>query len=90
MTFKASDQKGQQFLELVDDKDNPIELFYINGRSWLKLIGHSNLLCAKATRAIVNHALIGEYRLYFFPKENFKCPCGHYPIKLRHYILHKC
>jgi len=31
MTFQASDQKGQQFLDLVDDDDNPIEPSYING-----------------------------------------------------------
>ena len=33
MTFQASDQKDWQFLELVDDKDNPIEPSYINSRS---------------------------------------------------------
>jgi len=31
MTFQASDQKGQQFLDLVDDDDNPIKPSYING-----------------------------------------------------------
>jgi len=29
--FQASDQKGQQFLKLVNDNDNPIKLSYING-----------------------------------------------------------
>ena len=28
MTFQAPDQKGQQFLELVNDEDNPIKPFY--------------------------------------------------------------
>ena len=28
--FQASDQKGQQFLELVDDNDNLIKPSYIN------------------------------------------------------------
>jgi len=78
MTFQASDLKDQQFLELVDDGDNPIEPSYVNGGSWLKVIGYSNLLCVRATRAIMNHAPIGEYRLCFFLKEDFKCPCGIY------------
>ena len=83
MTFQALDQKGQQFLELVDNKNNPIEPSYINGGSWLKFLGHSNLLCARVTRTIVNHAPIGEYRLCFFPKEKFKCLYRSYPIELR-------
>ena len=32
MTFQASGQKGQQFLELVNDKDNPIKPSYAKGR----------------------------------------------------------
>ena len=75
MTFQASDQKGWQFLELVDNDNNPIRPSYINGRSWLKFIDHSNLLYARVTRAIVNHAPIDKYRLWFFPKEDFKCLC---------------
>jgi len=90
MTFQALDQKGWQFLNLVDNDNNPIELFYINGGLWLKFIGHSNSLCARATRAIINHVSTGEYKLQFFPKEEFKCPCSLYPIESRHHILHKC
>ena len=33
MTFQASDQKGQQFLDLADNDNNLIELLYINGES---------------------------------------------------------
>ena len=54
------------------------------------MISHSNLLCTRATRAITNHAPIGEYRLRFFPREEFKCLCSQYPIESRQYILHKC
>ena len=89
MTFQTSDQKGWQFLDLVDDNNNPIELSYINEGSWLKFISHSNLLYARAMRAIVNYVPIGEYRLQFFPKKEFKCSCGLYSIKSRCYILHK-
>jgi len=83
MTFQALDLKGYHFLDLVNNDDNLIELSYVNGRSWLKYFGHSNSLCARAMRAIVNHAPISEYRLRLFPQEEFKCPCSLYPIKIR-------
>ena len=90
MMFQASESKGNQFLDLLDDNDNIIEPSYVKGRPWLKTFGHSNSLCAYATRAIMNHASTGEYRLRFFPREDFECPCGLYPIELRHHILYKC
>jgi len=90
MIFQASDQKGRQFLELVDSNNNLIKMSYTNGGLWLKLIGHSNSLCTRAIRAITNHTPTGEYRLHFFPKEEIKYPCGPYPIKSRHHILHEC
>ena len=90
MTFQASDLKGKQFLDLLDKDNNIIEPSYTKGGSWLKIFGHSNSLCAHALQAIANHAPIGEYRLRFFPREEFKCLCGSYPIKTRHHILHKC
>ena len=83
MTFQASNLKENQFLDLLDDDNNIIEPTYVKGRSWLKMIGHLNLLCAHATRAITNHASIGKYRLRFFSREEFKCLCGQYPIELR-------
>ena len=90
MTFQASDGKGRHFLDLVDDNLKDIKLSYTKGGLWLQIFGHSNLLCAHATRAIINHALIREYQLRFFPNEEFKCPCRNYPIKSRRYILYKC
>ena len=89
MTFQASDGKGKQFYDLVNNNLEIIELSYTKGGPWLQSFGHSNLLCARATRAITNHAPIGKYRLQFFPKEDFKCFCGDYPIKTRRYILHE-
>ena len=74
--FQASDLKGNQFLDLLDDNNNIIELSYTKGGLWLKLIGHSNSLCVWATRAITNHAPTGKYRLRFFPREEFNYPCG--------------
>ena len=38
----------------------------------------------------MNHAPIGEYRLRFFSREEFKCPCSLYPIESRCYILYEC
>jgi len=69
MMFQASDNKGRNFLDLLDDNLNTIELMYSKGESWLKYFGHSNLLCARVTRAIVNYFPIGEYQLRFFPRE---------------------
>ena len=90
MTFQASDGRERQFLDLVDDNLNIIEPSYIKEGPWLQFFGHSNSLCACATRAITNHAPIGEYRLRFFPSEEFKCPCGNYPFESRRHILHDC
>ena len=42
------------------------------------------------TQAITNHAPIGEFRLRFFPNEDFKCPCNEYSIETRRHILHEC
>jgi len=63
MTFQASDGKGKHFLNLVDDYLETIELSYTKEGPWLQFFGYSNSLCAQATRAITNHALIGKYRL---------------------------
>jgi len=89
MTFQASDLKENQFLNLLNNNNNIIEPSYVKGRSWLKTSSHSNSLCIHATRAITNHAPIGEYRLRFFPREEFKCPCSLYPIESKHHILHE-
>jgi len=61
MTFQASDLKDRHFLELVNSDNNILEPSYSKGGTWLKYFGHSNTLCARASRAITNHALIGEY-----------------------------
>jgi len=83
MLFQASDSKGRNFLDLLDDDLNSIKPSSIKGRLWLQCFGHSNLLYACSTRAIMNHAPIGEYQLKFFPNEEFVCLYGFYPIELR-------
>jgi len=61
MMFQASDLKGKSFLDLVDGDDNILEPSYCKGGTWLQFFGHSNTLCARAMRAITNHAPIGEF-----------------------------
>jgi len=90
MSFQVLDNKGQNFLKLLDEDLKPIELLISKSGLWLKYFGHSNSLCARATRAIINHAPIGECHLRFFSWEEFKCPCNLYPIESRHQILHEC
>ena len=89
MTFQASDGKGKHFLDLLDNNSNEIEPSSAKGGPWLQAFGHSNSLCARAARAITNHAPIGEYRLRFFPNMDFACLCN-YPIESRRHILHEC
>jgi len=88
MTFQASEGKSKNFLELLDNDLNVVEPSYAKGGPWLQLVGHSNSLCARATRAITNHAPIGEYRLRFFPNMEFSCPYDEYPIESRRHILY--
>jgi len=90
MTFQALDGKGNQFLDLIDNNLETIKPSYTKGSLWLQDFGHSNLLYARAMRAITNHSPIGKYHLRFFPKEEFKCPCGQYPIETRRHILYEC
>jgi len=90
MMFQASDSKGKQFLNLLDDNSNDIEPSYIKGGPWLQAFGQLNTLCVHAMRAITNYVPIREYRLRFFLREEFKCPCSVYPIKSRRHILYDC
>ena len=90
MTFQASNGKGNHFLDLLDDNFNIIEPSYTKGSPWLQAFGHSNLLCARAMRAITNYAPIREYQLKFFPNKDFSCLCNNYPIESRRHILYEC
>ena len=92
MTFQASDLKGHHFFDLCNEYNNSLKpmSIYMKDRFWLKYFGHSNLLCTRTTRAIVNHAPISEYKLRFFPQEDFSCPYNSYLLESRHYILHDC
>jgi len=88
ITFQASDRKGRQFLDLIDNNFNIIKPSYIKEGLWLQTFGHSNLLCACAIRVITNHAQIGKYQLRFFLSKEFRYYCGNYPIESRRHILY--
>ena len=90
MCFQTSNGKENNFMDLLNNSFNIIKPSYIKGGPWLQAFRHSNSLYAKATQAITNHALIGEFHLRFFPNEDFKCPYNEYPIETRRHILHKC
>jgi len=89
-SFQMSDLKGKNSLKLLDSDFKPLVPSNIKSSLWLQHFGHSNLLYTRATRAIVNHAPIGKYRLRFFPKENFSYPCSLYPIESQWHILYDC
>ena len=76
LTFKLSNLKGRNFLQLLNNNLSEIEPAYMKEGPWLKHFGFSNSLCARATWAITNHTPIGEYHLKFFLREEFKCLCG--------------
>ena len=40
MTFQASDYKGNNFLDLIDDNNLPTKPTYMKGGAWLKHFGH--------------------------------------------------
>jgi len=90
MTFQALDDKGHNFLKLLDNKNNLLEPTYSKGRIWLKYFGHWNLLYIRVTKAIINHTLISKYQLIFFSHEDFKCPYSTYSIEVRCHILYEC
>ena len=90
MTFQASDLKGNHFLDLLDNELHTIKSLYTKGGLQINQFSCSNLSCARAIRAIMNHAPIGEYHLRFFLRKSFSCLCRIYLIKTRQYILHEC
>ena len=83
MSFQVLDLKGKNFLNLLNDNFNPLRLSSIKSSLWLQYFGHSNSLCARPTRAIINYTSISEYRLRFFPRKEFSCSCGLYSIESR-------
>ena len=90
MIFQVLDFKGKYFLNLLNNELLSIEPSYIKEGLQIKHFRCLNMLYIRASRAITCHTPIGEYHLYFFPREDFICICGDYPIETRHHILHNC
>jgi len=65
-TFNHGHNKAHQFLQLQINKKKCIQPSYIKGGGWLNHIESSVSLCARATRAILNYALIGESCMPFW------------------------
>ena len=89
MHFQAADSREKSSLDLLDDNCNPIKPLNVKGSPWLQYFDMSNLLYARATRSIINHTPIGEYRPRFFPREDFLCPYSMYSIETRRHILYE-
>ena len=83
--FSRGETRGRNFLTLNTEKRTEATPTYAKGGTWMSYLGHSISLCARATRAILNHAPIGEYRARFFPQKT--CPCGQSD---RRHILTDC
>jgi len=82
---------GRGFLELVGANGKPLKPMSSKGGAWsLFLASGSNSLTARACRATVGHAPIGEYRLCFHPGEPTHCWCPPWPLQTRDHILCIC
>ena len=72
--FADPAKRGRGFLELVGANGKPLKPMSSKGGAWsLFLASGSNSLTARACRATVGHAPIGEYRLRFHPGEPTSC-----------------
>ena len=88
--FLRGETRGRSFLTINTEKYKVAIPTYAEGGTWMCHLGHSISLCARATRAILNHAPIGEYRTRFFPQETCACPCGQSNVETRLHILTEC
>ena len=89
-SFIRPSSQGRYFLSLKGGIKNLLQPFYAKGGGWLPFIGESVTLCARATRAILNHAPIGEFRQRFFPVECTQCPCSHCQVETCRHIFANC
>ena len=88
--FNHPTVQGRHFLTLRGKNRKPLQPSYSKSGSWLTHIGQSVTLCARATRAILNHAPIEEYRQRFFSAKCIQCPCGHCQVETQQHIFANC
>ena len=89
-SFNHPTIQGWHFLSLRDRNQRFLQPSYSKDGSWLPYIGQLVTLCARATRAILNHVPIEEYKQRFFPAECTQCPCGHCQVETRWHIFANC
>ena len=89
-SFARPSSQGRHFLPFKGGIKNLLQPSYAKGGGWLPFIGESVTLCARATRAILNHTPIGEFRQRFFPAECIQCLCGHCQVETHQHIFANC
>ena len=72
MTFQVSDFKRNYFLKLLDDEYLPIKPTYTKDGAWLKLLDHSNSLCARVTKAVTKICIYKRLSPEIFPKRKLQ------------------
>ena len=72
------DYLGHNFLRLREPNGKQIRPMYSNGGAYLRWVNHENTLCARYTRAILNHAPLGDYmhRFNIPGYDTHECECG--------------
>lgn len=88
--FAEPNYAGRNWLGLTGGNGRPIKPKYAKGGPFLPKVNMSNSLCARFTRAVTNHAPIGEYRERFFPLEPNKCRCDGVTLETRQHVLWEC
>ena len=88
--FNCLTVQGHYFLTLRGKNCKPLQPSYSKGGSWLTHFGQLVTLCARVTRAILNHAPIGEYKQCFFPTEYTQCLYGHCQVETWWHIFANC
>ena len=87
------DYLGHHFLRLRDPSGKPLRPTYSNGGTWLRWVNEENVLCARFSRAILDHAPLGSYyRRFHIPgHDTHECECGcPGPLQTRHHIFTHC
>ncbi|KAJ3532362.1 hypothetical protein NMY22_g7768 [Coprinellus aureogranulatus] len=82
------DYRGHQFLVLRDPKGKPLPPAYANGGAYLRHVNGDPKMCARFCRAILNHAPIGEYYLWFNIPEDPDAVCSQLATGTRSHLSH--
>jgi hypothetical protein len=96
--FNNPKYRGSNFLHLWGKEGKIHRPSSHKGGKWLQAFGSDVQLCACASRAILNHAPIGEYRQQFHMGDrNYRCLCrtntplrDMHVLETRHHLLTNC